>query len=255
MVVLDSAEGKEYDGLCVDIFPEAPGKERYLVFSPDSKRFAYFAISGGKWLAVVDGAEGKPYDDVCLRSLIFSPDSKRLAYAAGEEQQWLIVLDGTEGASKYQEVIDGSLVFSPDSKRFAYGTIARGFAGIDSVIIDGVEQKVFQPPKEPVVFSPDSKRAAFAGATSKEVVFIDGKPGAVYDEYCAGSLAFTPDSKHAAYLAKKDAKWKIIVDATEAGEYDSLIGAGKLLIDSPTHLHTMMTRNNKIYLVEIDITE
>jgi len=256
MVVLDGAEGKAYDNLCVDVFTEAKDKGRHLLFSPDSGRFAYFAMTGGKWLAVADGAEGKAYNEVRLRSLVFSPDSKRLAYAACAGNQWIVALDGNESTEKYSDVIDAGLVFSPDSKRFAYCTVFSGFAGVGSVVyIDGVAQKVFQPPTEPVVFSPDSKRAAFAGAATKNAVTVDGAPGAQYDEYCPGTLAFTPDSKHVAYLARKDAKWKIIVDAAEAGEYDSLVGGGKLIIDTPAHLHAMMIRGGKIYLVEIEITE
>jgi hypothetical protein len=45
-----------------------------LVVSPDSKRVAYRAKHGGKWLVIVDGKEGKEYD--VISNLTFSPNSK-----------------------------------------------------------------------------------------------------------------------------------------------------------------------------------
>ncbi len=44
---------------------------------------------------VVDGKEQKQYDEVA--SLIFSPDSKRFAYAAFMDKKQFVVLDGIEG--------------------------------------------------------------------------------------------------------------------------------------------------------------
>jgi IS66 C-terminal element len=43
------------------------------LFSPDSKRVAYGAQKGTKWIAVVDGQEGAEFDGLGL--LAFSPDS------------------------------------------------------------------------------------------------------------------------------------------------------------------------------------
>jgi len=62
MAVVDGKAGAEYDGIDA------------LIFSPDSKRMAFQAMKGEKWLAVVDGQAGTEYDGI--GTLIFSPDSK-----------------------------------------------------------------------------------------------------------------------------------------------------------------------------------
>ncbi|HUV03977.1 MAG TPA: hypothetical protein VMX94_02590 [Armatimonadota bacterium] len=80
LVVVDGAEGKEYDGTSIPIF------------SPDSNHIAYEARRGHKWLVVVDRAEGKEYDHV--ESPVFSSDSKRIAYRAKRGDKWLVVVDG-----------------------------------------------------------------------------------------------------------------------------------------------------------------
>jgi hypothetical protein len=58
-----------------------------LAVSPDSRRVAYLAVRGGKWLVVVDGAEGNEYD-AFLRGTKLVFDSPTAlhgpAYRAGE---------------------------------------------------------------------------------------------------------------------------------------------------------------------------
>jgi len=94
------------------ILPGIVGKT--LAVSPDSKRVAYDAQRGQKWLVVVDGVEGKEYDGI--GALLFSRGSKRVAYAAKRGQKWLVVVDGFEG-KEYGVFLRGSrLVFDgPDS--------------------------------------------------------------------------------------------------------------------------------------------
>jgi Tol biopolymer transport system component len=124
-VVADGVEGKHYERLAAGVFGGALGAERLLLFSSDGTRLAYVAMTGGKWVVVVDGAEGKQYDEILAESLVFSPDSKRAAYFASEAgegrglRQYLAVVDGAEGG-KCVRVFAKSLVFSADSKRVAY---------------------------------------------------------------------------------------------------------------------------------------
>jgi len=91
-VVVDGAEGKEYDGFAV------------LIFSPDGQRVAYAAGRGGKWLLVVDGVEGKEYNRLGKGSLIFSPDGRRVAYMAGRGEKPFVVVDGVEGKEIKKQV-------------------------------------------------------------------------------------------------------------------------------------------------------
>ena len=60
---------------------------------------------------------------------------------------------------------------------------------------------------------------------------VDGKEGESYDATGKGSLAFSPDSEHTAYLAKVGDKVLVVVDGTEGKPYDGI--AGGSLIFSP----------------------
>lgn len=73
--MVDGVEGKEYDGLGGGM----------LTFSPDSKRVAYWARRGDRWLVVLDGVEGPEYAG-CIRGsrLVFeAPDVVRAMAAKG----------------------------------------------------------------------------------------------------------------------------------------------------------------------------
>jgi hypothetical protein len=131
----------------------------------------------------------------------------------------------------------------------------RGLGGSGVVMIDGVKTAVYGS-DGPVIFSPDSTRTAFHVLMGKTIFTVDGvRLATQYEDYSRGTLAFTPDSKHATFLAKADGKWKVVVDSADAGDYESPVGAGRLIIDSPTHMRTMMIRGDKILLVEVDIAE
>jgi len=47
--------------------------EKGILFSPDSKRVAFLAQAGNKWVVVVDGTAGEPYSTYAKGSLAFSP--------------------------------------------------------------------------------------------------------------------------------------------------------------------------------------
>ena len=79
-------------------------KYESFIFSPDSKRVAYIAISKStdKPFVVVDGKEGRQYD--FARDLIFSPDSRHVAYEAQVGDKWCMVVNGRQG-KKYDSII------------------------------------------------------------------------------------------------------------------------------------------------------
>ena len=108
-----------------------------LMVSPDSRRLAYLAQHGDKWLVVVDGQEGKEYDGI--GALLFSPDGQRVAYGAQHGAKWLVVVEGQEG-KKYDGISEGTPLFSGDSRRVAYG------AQIGAkwlVVVDGQYGKIY----------------------------------------------------------------------------------------------------------------
>ena len=120
-VVLDGQEGKRYDYVGT---PYSSGRSaaglvgfRRLIFSPDSKRLAYGAQVGDKWLVVVDGEEGKQYDEIGMCGLVFSPDSRAVAYAARAGKEWFVVVGDRE--SKHYSEMPGPIVFeSPEKLRY-----------------------------------------------------------------------------------------------------------------------------------------
>jgi outer membrane lipoprotein-sorting protein len=58
----------------------------YIFFSPDSRRVAYRAKVGGKWIVVVDGKEGKPYDDFGGTTIVFDSGNE-LHYLAARHTE------------------------------------------------------------------------------------------------------------------------------------------------------------------------
>src|SRR5262249_52368066 len=148
------------------------------VFSPDSRRLAYGAVEGGRWLLVVEGQEHGPYDGG--GEVAFSPDGRRLAYAGVRGvlrrpgAEWAaaprlggLVADGAEGPS-FEGLGSGTLQFSPDGRRLAYGGM-RGQQRI--VVLDGIE-RAYSAELGRLVFSPDGRLAYVVREAERESVVI-----------------------------------------------------------------------------------
>jgi len=165
------------------------------MFSPDSRRLAYVAVSVGrgrallaplqsalaetmerlgrpcvpsilpapKFFVAVDGIEGRPY--VRAQDLTFSPDGQRIAYKAMRSQKWLVVVDGSEG-KPYDYVTEGPF-FSPDSKRVVY-VAKRGQKHL--VVVDSAETCEYDGtyvaaflPRKPSIFFTSPNSLCFLG--------------------------------------------------------------------------------------------
>jgi len=133
---VDGKEEKQYDAVSDPLF------------SPDSKRMAYWVNVSNKQFMVVDGKEEKQYDDIGYA--VFSPDSKRVAYVA-VLGKWFIVVDGKKGKSHDNIRVP---VFSPDSKRMIYRAI---LGNTEFIIVDKKEGMRYNQIVSRVEFdSPDS---------------------------------------------------------------------------------------------------
>jgi len=89
------------------------------LFSPDSRRFAYFADVKEKGVAVVEDDVPGPLVK-SVRMPAFSPDSSHLAYAAQDQnKRWLAILDGNPGTARDGSTM-GDVSFSPDSRRLGW---------------------------------------------------------------------------------------------------------------------------------------
>ena len=100
---LEFMGGKEYDDI----------KGASIAFSPDSKRLAYAASSGGKWMTVVDGKESAGYDDI-FASIAFSSDSAHVVHFALSGEKWRLCADGepvnNDAEQGYDRPVPGSRI-------------------------------------------------------------------------------------------------------------------------------------------------
>lgn len=103
--------------------PPLPGR-----FSPDSRRFAYFADVVEKGVAMMeDDVSGPLFKGV--GAPVFSPDSRHLAYAAQTDAKTVtLILDGAK-LGEWPADDCGVPVFSPDSQRVAM-TLERKEGGL-----------------------------------------------------------------------------------------------------------------------------
>ena len=133
-----------------------------VVFSPNSRRLAYVAVTGGHWQIVDNGKmEGKNYDGISNGPLEFSPDSQHLACVVLCGTKWRLVVDGVEG-SEYDAVMgrDPSVLVEDDSS-----TTRRA--------------PVWGQP--PVYFSPDSRHVVYrATRRNQRLVVVDNNESRPY---------------------------------------------------------------------------
>ncbi len=71
--------------------------------------------------------------------------------------------------------------------------------------------------------SPDGKRLAYAAAKGKSIeLFTDGKPDAnEYQGVADKGIAFSPDSRHVAFLAQTQGKWVVVVDGMASPPFNT----------------------------------
>jgi len=233
MMFYDGKEGPPYDDINV------------FRLSPDGKHLAYRAKRGKKWLVVYDGREDVVYHRI-EEYLVFSPDSKHFAYVAthdglardkenpvyvqAHDGKQFVVLDGKAGAI-YGGSSVSQPVFSPDSKRLAF-TVEAGHPYPQPnkyfIVLDGKKGPEYN---EAVlnwsggpggrVFSPDSTRLAYyARRDGKVFIVCDDKEGPAFDSI--GTLIFSADSKHVAYVAQRNDRFFVVLDGKESGPYEKV---------------------------------
>ena len=253
-VVLGGQPGPQFHSIGERVFGRTLHEEcEYAVgpvFSSDGRHLAYGATKDLKALVVLDGQPGPEYDGIW--DIEFSPDGKRLAYRARTDDKWRVIVNGQPGPEhdwKLNPYAKDSLFFSPDSCRLAYTVMTR--AG-ESVMVDA------QPGPEfnlivnwTLVFSPDSKRLAYVASkeTNIVVVVVDGQPGPELER--AGRPAFSLDSRHIAYAARKDGQWFVMVDGQPGPTYDRVLGGPVFRGDGT--LDYIVRRGRSVYRVTSNV--
>lgn len=226
-VMLNCKRLKEYDNI----------NSEFLKFSPDSKRLAYPAQRGEKWLMVIDEKEGKEFDNISAPE--FSPDSKKVAYigweGADENETAVLVLDGKE-IIRYKSI--HQIVFSPDSKRIAFV----GYKGNKPfVVTDSTEGKKYDAISR-IAFSPDSKIIAYTAQQNDKCFLVvddtEGKRYQVVGGIDGQSFMFDgPDKWH--YIAFDSNKFYLVEEylkGEQPGEgtvFQTLLKNGKSEFDKP----------------------
>lgn len=164
---------------------------------------------------------------------------------------WPVGKGPRDAGSTDESVVENFLTFSPDGKRFAY-VVARGRENF--LVLDGQERRdhnyhwhssVLSRP----VVSPDSKRLAYLARDEEAdeyYVVLDEQAGKRYKYIKYGSLQFSPDSRHLAYVVE-DSGVFVVIDQTEGTEY-AVFSA--VVFDGPDRLHYLTRTGRTIHLIE-----
>lgn len=197
----------------------------WVRFSADGKRVAYHLRTGRGSHVVIDGKESEEHVQVTWAG--FSPDGGRVAYVAGDGRKCFTVIDGVKGES--YDSIGGGVSFSPDGKRTAFK--AR-LGDRQHVVTDGIRGEAFDDVQD-IRFSPDGKRVAYVGRSARiamgPFLVIDGEKGAEMAAILPQTLAWSPDSRHAAYVGvPKGTRGPAVIAGSKTGPAFHRIEGGSL---------------------------
>jgi WD40-like Beta Propeller Repeat len=236
------------DRAVVDDVPGQPyARIAGLVFSPDSQRTAYVAVTPNGKKAIVDGVDGPVYYDV--GAPVFSPDSTRVAYVAQRDGRARVVVNGSEDGA-YDAIGGNKPVFSPDSAHLAY--VAR--TGNRSVVIfDGRERASHPDIRGSVVFSADSRHVAYVvRRDEQELVAVDGRPYEPAYAVDDRTLVLSADGRHVAYAAWKGG-WRLAVNDAKSRNHFAGVVDRPLRFDSSTHVSGVAEGNAGARLVRLEL--
>ena len=138
---------------------------------------AYQAGTNDSTWVVTDGSDGKPY--ILIQEVQFDSAGSRVIYKAGNRDGWRVVTTAGEH-EPYSEIVPRSLQFSPDGNHISY--VAR--------------------------------KGALDDSTATYTVVRDGQEGKEYVN--APNPAFSPDSRHLAYIGQSKEGYRIVVDNIES---------------------------------------
>jgi hypothetical protein len=204
---------------------EEPGVRNFVV-SSDNKHVAFCAcesLHGGPWMVVRDGVELGPYSDVALNLITFGTGTDQFAYVfIRPDGKYVVVRDGVM-SGVYDRVVH--LGFSPDGKHLIWtAKVKNGWV----VFRDQTSGRKYQE-VDSETWSPSGGRLAYrAKRHDKWLVVVDENESKVYEGVGEGSLSFTGDSQHIAYVVGERGKFLVVIDTTESERYDAL-QAGSLI--------------------------
>jgi hypothetical protein len=200
-------------------------------FSPDSSRFAYQAMMGGKTFVVIDGEESDGY--MAVQEFTFGGGKRTWYISCTDYSESTFVIDGVPTTSKTPQVL--GLTFSADGSRYAH---LLGVGNVLSPVVDGTvgaDQNVMMlrstiesMPRQ-FVLSPDGKHIAFFGAAAGNMeaaargLVVDGKR--VQAGQTIFNPTFTPDSRHLAWMTAEGptTRTTVCMDGASCARLDALM--------------------------------
>lgn len=201
---------------------------------------------GKKWTAVVDGKEtGPEASEIWFASWGFSPDGSRFYFAAQTKNDWMYAVDGAAGPEF--EVIS-RMAFSHDGRHYVYGgTDAKGgfkkqktigtitldgksvatyegkgmaggwtaLGGSTQVLVGGVRD--LSPDFHGISTPQFNSEGMLVYAARRDkgdvAVFVGSDAGPGFDEILS-PVAFSEDSQHFAYVARRGENFVEVRDHT-----------------------------------------
>ena len=219
-----------------------------IVFSEDSKRFAYAAKTDAGWIVTVDGVHSRPWTGI--GEVLFGP-GQQLAYVASDLGGWQVVREGVPSAP-FEAVMQGSLTFSPDGCFLAF-VIAEGnqfrvvVKGELGPLYEGIGALRFGPDSQQLAYivrkgghqylalgdrllGPFNAIADFTLGPNRRLgmlvrsddgwrALIDGQESEVFDNF--SSIQFSQGGQYA-YAAERDGHWFIIRDGERSLAFSSV---------------------------------
>lgn len=217
------------------------------VNTPEATHLAYATRVNGKMAVHVNGVKGPDFGSIAKGTPIFGPINGRVAYIVYENHKAFTVVDGEKGPA-----FDGisHFAFSPDGTSWTC-RVQNGKK--QAVVTNGNQGEAFDFILGQPLFSPDSKRiAVFVTDGDKRFAVVGKKKFGPYDEVKA--LAFSPDSRHVAFAARKGSAWHLVTDGQKGA--DDNIPKGYENISAITwspdsaHLAYVAQANKRLLIVE-----
>ncbi|MEP6832126.1 MAG: hypothetical protein ABJB74_01980 [Gemmatimonas sp.] len=191
--------------------------------SSDGKHVAFVAQDGGRDRWVLDGVPQTTYDWVS-GDAAFSADGRTLTYVAELERKRFVVIGANEG-ERFDDITEFPKFTANNHVLFVAKRGEQHYVVIDSqgAAYDQVSETFIAPSGKAVT-------VAKRGATWS--VYIDGKPGALYDE-APNSLTISDDGQHLAFTGGRDGKRFVCIDNNETQLFDNV----RVLSFSPDGKH------------------
>ncbi len=161
----------------------------------------------------------------------------------------------SETVIPYYGLIGGYTVASPDMDRVAVVVSTGAEKG---VMVPGWSGMWVRPTivEKSITFSPNGWRLAFVASVKEgkqQAVIVDETEGKPYDSILEGTLAFSPDSSHLAYIAQTGGKQFLVVDGEV--KYSGAPLIKKLLFSPDGKRLAYVLQSGKEYFVTVDSTE